>query len=762
MIKQRYLLRLFILTLSLSIFLGSVSSSYSQNPSSNLSSQQVVIKDIKGYAKRHVDNNENMKTEVIIELYQDNTIGLTKVNIAEIYEKEYERLKQQKSADNNSFWNKIPKDLSDWIVIFIGVMGTIYGVTSKVVNKWITTIIENTGKWFYTQLSGLPFFEDVNLKGYRQALIDKYQKLKIPFRPHYPLDMGTVYVPLKVSGNKEYKLIEVDNALKDYKRLVIKGAPGSGKSMFCRYLCLSYAEGKLNYLSDKPIPILLELHGLKESKLTVEILEKKLVEVCALNDFPKADRFITEGLKKGRLFLLFDGLDEVNLSVRAEVIEGIKKFLDTYEKCRVIITCRTAVYHNQFFYYVHQTLDIEEFRDKQIRDFLNAWKDQMSAGKSVEQLMEQLRKRPKIMELARNPLLLTMIAYLYTDTPFILPHSRIEFYQKATDTLLELRDQWKNLPNQYEGKNKRRVLQSLALYLYNSPQQDRREISYDTIINKLKEVLPGLNLSPSDTTPIIKEICDRSGLLLRIDRGENYKFAHLSLQEYFAAEALRESEQDLINKFKIDTVAWREIVKLWCGLATDSTNLIREVYEKDPVAALECLADAQLVDETLANKIIEHFKQELLNQEDTDNIAKALAAVAADDRPRGRALFQFLVDIMNEDDNSSHKQAAAKTLSYTNLPQAVEILAKYYHQPHLLEVRQELIRMGDLAVLTLESIAMENCVEAMDDLVAIGTPDAADTLEKFLHDPQLQEEAAWRVTAVLDKLKEDENSSDRL
>ena len=51
---------------------------------------------------------------------------------------------------------------------------------------------------------------------------------------------------------------------------------------------------------------------------------------------------------------------------------------------------------------------------------------------------------------------------------------------------------------------------------------------------------------------------------------------------------------------------------------------------------------------------------------------------------------------------------------------------------------------------------------AIDDIYRIGTPDAADTLEKFLHDPQLKQQAAWRVTAVLDKLKEDENISDRL
>ena len=471
----------------------------------------MVIKEIKGYAQRHVDNNENMKTEVIIELYKDNTIGLTKVTISEIYETEYVRIKQQKSDDNNKFWNKMPKDLSDWILIVFGVMGTIYGVTSKVVNKWITTIIEKIGKWIYTKLSGLPFFEDINLKRYREAVIEKYEKLKIPFRPNYPLDMRKVYVPLKVSGSKEYKLIEVDNALKDYKLFVIKGAQGSGKSMFCRYLCISYAEGKLNYLSDQPIPMLLELHSLTDSNLTVENLEKILVQVCAFNDFPKADRFITEGLKKGRIFLLLDGLDEVNIAARSSVIEVIKNFLDTYETCRVIITSRTAVSQDQFFDVVDKTLDIEELRDKQIRDFLKEWKSQMSPGKSVEQLMEQLRKRPKIMELARNPLLLTMIAYLYTDTPFILPHSRIDFYQQATHTLLELRDPIKNIRNEYEGMNKRRILQSLALYLSNSPEQDRREISYETIINKLKEVLPGLNLSPNDTNPIIKEICYRSG-----------------------------------------------------------------------------------------------------------------------------------------------------------------------------------------------------------------------------------------------------------
>ncbi len=115
MMKQKYLLRLFILTLSLSIFLGSVSSTYSQNPSSAVSNQQEVIKEIKGYAKRHIDNNENMKTELIIDLYEDNSVGLTQRKIAKIYETEYDRLKQQKPSDDNSIWEQLPKSLLGWI-----------------------------------------------------------------------------------------------------------------------------------------------------------------------------------------------------------------------------------------------------------------------------------------------------------------------------------------------------------------------------------------------------------------------------------------------------------------------------------------------------------------------------------------------------------------------------------------------------------------------------------------------------------------------
>ena len=442
-------------------------------------------------------------------------------------------------------------------------------------------------------------------------MVVTYKTLHIPFRPNRPLDMREVYVPLKVEGKKDSEQIDAKRAISEYPRLMVKGAPGSGKSMLLKHIVLSYGEGNLFNLPEKPIPILLELHRLIASDLDEEKLQQHLVAVLARHGFPKAKRFVKQGLEQGRLILLFDGLDEVNSSVRSLVVQVIKDLLNQYKKCRTIITCRTAVYQNEFTDVVNQTLEIVQFSDLQIRRFLKSWESQMPPEKSIEQLMQTLRDRPKIMALARNPLLLTIIAYLYTDTPYVLPHSRAEFYKESTDIMLK---QWHKDFNRYQANDKKRILQHLALYNLdnaNRQQQDRRSIDYKIVLESLQKILPALNLKPdTDAKLILKEIVERSGLLVKIDSGERYQFAHLTLQEFFAATALKNKENELIARFRGEPTAWRETVKLWCGLAGDSTELIKAVYAKDELTGFECLADAQEVEQSLAETIINRFQGE--------------------------------------------------------------------------------------------------------------------------------------------------------
>jgi hypothetical protein len=261
-------------------------------------------------------------------------------------------------------------------------------------------------------------------------------------------------------------------------------------------------------------------------------------------------------------------------------------------------------------------------------------------------------------------------------------------------------------------------------------------------------------LESKDAQAIVDEIVNRSTLLLAIDGGERYQFAHLTLQEYFVAAALRDKPEELIQRWQDAPSDWREIVKLWCGIANNSTILIKAVFQRDPLMAFECLADAQEIDPQVAQTIINYCKAQI-NQEEEAMIA-AFGAVAADFRPRGKELFDFLVDVLAKGESIVSRRVAAKALSMTNLPQAVDRLANYYDpsQPHFEEVRESLIRMGDLATEKLEIIAKKGSEDAMNDLAKIGTPQAAEALERLVNIPSLANKASYRLTALLEQLRE--------
>ncbi|MGK7940542.1 MAG: NACHT domain-containing NTPase [Crocosphaera sp.] len=410
--KYRQFALIFSLALISCILLGTITPILTQNTTTQPSqSRQELVEKIKNKAKFHVDNNIDKKTDLIVQEYSSNSVGLSGLNIAEIYEIEYNK--------RNNTLQKWFKDLIIWIPS-IGFLGFL-------IRDWVraNSSLEKGFKWFYNSFYRWKILRKIAIRKYREVLVKKHEKLYISFRKNRPLEMREIYVPLKLKESKdksEQSLIEAEKALENYHKLMITGSPGSGKSVLLKYLTLSYAERGLSRLATPIIPVLLELNTLNLSDLTVEFLQNKLVEILSFDDFPNANDCVHKSLKKGHLLLLFDGLDQVIDESRTEVVQGLTAFLNTYDKCQFIITCQTAVYQNEFYDTVNKTLEISDFNDQQIRRFLNSWKSQMPPNKSVEQLLKTLDDRPEIKKLAKNPLLLTIIAYLYTDTTVILPY----------------------------------------------------------------------------------------------------------------------------------------------------------------------------------------------------------------------------------------------------------------------------------------------------------------------------------------------------
>jgi predicted NACHT family NTPase len=258
------------------------------------------------------------------------------------------------------------------------------------------------------------------------------------------------------------------------------------------------------------------------------------------------------------LRVMLDGLDEVSSGERARVLQMISDFITAHRDCPAVLTCRDSVYDVAHTYMRSVDLDrysLGELDDQLIYRFLSDWPDIKRLGSAIK-LMSALRDKPQIMRLARNPLLLTLIAYLYGGAyegdERRLPHSRVDFYEQATDVLLyDLAGRF----NRYEPTLKHDLLTRLAFMAQKGTGQTG-EIIRIRSADAYREAMGVLqhNYSTAEARPLITEVVERSGLLQATYHGRYFQFAHITFQEYFSALALGEDPDTLIECYRSDPV----------------------------------------------------------------------------------------------------------------------------------------------------------------------------------------------------------------
>ncbi|MFF7265840.1 NACHT domain-containing protein [Streptomyces sp. NPDC008159] len=629
----------------------------------------------------------------------------------------------------------------------------------------------------YTRLAGSALLRRTALAKYTRALHDRHRRFAVSFQVEedLKLPMESVYVPLR-GARADGAPGELAADLRAERHCVVLGVPGAGKTMLLRHQVLMWARERVRGAhadgtegpggedgaagtggrgrnraalrarrlgrrqrvapgESEGIPVLLELHRL--NKAPERTLEQHIVQHFARHDFPGADKWVARALERGDLALYFDGLDEVATELRPQVAERIEDFAARYAACRIVVTCRIAVYEGWFAESFGQTLRVRDFDEHLIRRFLNGWPwrtgTPVETSSTVDQVLGALRDTPQIMALARNPLLLTMIAYLYdfvyAGTDQVLPHTRAEFYKQVIDSLLIDRRRQSVFPFPL----KKAVLQEIALAAQDIPSgvHDRLALPHEKVLETVRAVLERQARDPGAAEKVLNEIVHRSGLLLAVDNGERYQFAHLTLQEYLAAVKLAADPTGLLRRYRDDPAAWRETVRLWCGVEPrDCTEVVRTVFTRDAVLAFQCLADAHTIEDGLAEEILEHFRRVLEGEYEVvdDEVVDAFGLVASDGRRRGRSVFDYLVGAVR-DDAHQDRFCQAHALAATNLPKAADALAVTAEPGNA--AWAGLRTMGDLAVPALQHMATDH-PEAVRALWSIRTPKAALALNHLL------------------------------
>ncbi|PKV88605.1 NACHT domain-containing NTPase [Streptomyces sp. TLI_146] len=651
------------------------------------------------------------------------------------------------------------------------------GVLVLKLKDWFTSLVDKAAALLYDRLAGSAPLARTALRRYIVRVHERHERFSVSFRVDDPqaMDMAAVYVPLRTASGfgAGAEQSEAAASLHEARRAVVLGVPGAGKTMLLRHTVLAWCRER--YRPDGPprrtwygrrrppraepgelvdVPVLLKLH---EVNLEKGDLRDHIVKHFADHDFPAAGKWADRALAEGRLAVYFDGLDEVPTARRKEVADAIGQFMRTHAKCRTVVTCRIAVYRGEFNEDVDRTLRVQEFDERLVRRFLHGWPwPEHLPADTVEQLLGALRDTPQLMPLARNPLLLTMVAYLYSHvyagTDQVLPHTRADFYKQVTDSLLGDRQR----DARFSHPVKKAVLQHLALAAQDVPSDvhDRLALPEREVLTHVRAALAVQGRPVERAQEVLEEIVERSGLLLAVDSGERYQFAHLTLQEYLAATHLAADPRGLLARYARDPAAWRETVRLWCGAEPrDCTEVVRTVLERDPVLAFQCVADAQVVDEALVEEIVRMFRDRLGREPGTDRqaVIAAFAVAAASRRTRGTAVFGMLSVFAADGRRAERQEAALAALAATNLPRAAERLAELL--PTVPGAGPALVAMGDLAVPALRRAALSGEPAALRLLWEIRTPRAAVALADYPEHVQM-----WPATAffLADMLRDPE------
>ena len=423
---------------------------------------------------------------------------------------------------------------------------------------------------------------------------------------------------------KSHRLLTVTQAVEKATRLVLLGNPGSGKSSFVRHLVINEAQKKIQGHETAMFPLIIDLKYLAarlpdidpegiikpeiKRSLRQAVIDQWVDDIADLMDDVRFDKSkLLQVLKTEKIILIFDGFDEVPDSHRYGVQQAIEAIISPPKDkpprkiSKIIITCRTRSYSNEFAGFDPHTL--APFSQAKIENFISRWYMAAAASgrltsriaqKRIKDLQQSATANQDMWELAENPLLLTTMAIIHKENS-TLPRHRVLLYSKAIDLLLLDWQTTREIVIDSDLKallskkhNVIRILERFAHNLHQAQAQNKDlRLESSDLIHWLKQELG----SPDLAEKFLNYIDLRTGLLIGIDgtytKAPRYKFPHRTFQEYLAGCFIFHGSATKVSKtlrgLSTSSDFWREAVQLGFeeySLNRDSLEFLSEIASK--------------------------------------------------------------------------------------------------------------------------------------------------------------------------------------
>lgn len=408
---------------------------------------------------------------------------------------------------------------------------------------------------------------------------------------YVPLRLGRGYDPTRLDAGSA---IGPEDLLRRERPLAIRGAGGSGKTTWMRWTFRRLLE------LEHAVPLMLVLRDLANHWEGVppgveQSLESFLDSWAAAQVGPGWEKGFVQRLLQAEAgptpVLLVDGWDELGPlgeQTRAKLI-GL---MSLYSRLRVVVSSRPYGEGRPSHAEGFDTLDLQplaggsgdrseagEVETLAAGFFQRCYgEDTQARGASTEGFLNALARSPDAQELARTPLLLTMMLLISRSRP--LPDKRHDLYESCIDNLLTARtdrkekegarlqsDQWRPA----DTDERKRAAAGLAFGFQSSQNSGSYAWGLSTIVasrHEAMDLLPETWLT-AEKRGFLSWLAGPAGLL--IDRSDNtFTFVHLSFQEYLSAWHLDATVEGTASRFEVfrrhlASNRWRESLLLWAA-----------------------------------------------------------------------------------------------------------------------------------------------------------------------------------------------------
>lgn len=425
------------------------------------------------------------------------------------------------------------------------------------------------------------------------------------FTPPPALPLRAVFVPPALSpsylqaSTAEPDLTGSDDVLtwlSRQHRIVVLGDPGSGKSTLVGWLAWRLCAGLTEPLPAwcdgvLPVPMILRDMLLGEvndfDDLVAAYLQTDLIRghKVLLKFWAEQVHALIEASPQ-RLLFLIDGLDELAQSTRDRVRDAIRQGMKRWPAARFVVTSRIVGYEqcaiegpaegmqlrdlvsegwgkNRTDFLAQfdlRRLYVMPFDAGRIRQFARNWfehgeTDDRRGEAYLQKFIDGLMRDPVALQLGRTPNLLVMAAQVFGITN-TLPDGRAKLYEAITKAYLESIDQRYGLVDQRYSLEQKKAWLAAVGYQMQSRRSEAAAAPADPsdrgllvaeaeVVAWLTDAMRESGLEPDAgyVRTFVDAIARRSGLFIPRDEGL-YAFAHLSIQEYFAALHLQSGVRD--------------------------------------------------------------------------------------------------------------------------------------------------------------------------------------------------------------------------